>query len=47
MALKRLLSFEPDVVLHDISLPDIDGYQVARRMREETPERDLVIIALS
>jgi signal transduction histidine kinase/ActR/RegA family two-component response regulator len=47
MALKRLPSFEPDVVLLDISLPDIDGYQVARRMREDTPERDLVIIALS
>jgi DNA-binding response OmpR family regulator len=27
-------SQEPDVILLDINLPDIDGYEVARRLRE-------------
>jgi signal transduction histidine kinase/ActR/RegA family two-component response regulator len=47
MALKSLRSFDPDVVLLDIGLPDIDGYQVARKMRESTLRNDLVILALS
>jgi signal transduction histidine kinase/FixJ family two-component response regulator len=46
-ALERLRSFDPDVVLLDISLPDIDGYQVARKMREDTARRDLIILAIS
>ena len=46
-ALEKLRSFEPEAVLLDISLPDIDGYQVARKMREETAGSNLVIIALS
>ena len=47
MALERLASFDPDVVLLDISLPDIDGYQVARKMREATHRGDLIILAVS
>ncbi len=33
-ALESVRSFKPDVVLLDIGLPDIDGYEVARRLRE-------------
>jgi signal transduction histidine kinase/CheY-like chemotaxis protein len=32
-ALQRVSAFAPDVVLLDIGLPDIDGYEVARRLR--------------
>ena len=32
-ALQDVLSFHPDVVLLDIGLPVVDGYQVARRIR--------------
>jgi CheY-like chemotaxis protein len=46
-ALKALAKFRPDVVLLDVGLPGMDGYQVARRMREEALESKLTIIALS
>ena len=36
-----------DVVLLDIGLPDMDGYQVARRMREQSDGAKLAIVALS
>ena len=46
-ALQALSKFKPDVVLLDVGLPGMDGYQVARRMREEALESKLTIIALS
>jgi signal transduction histidine kinase/CheY-like chemotaxis protein len=47
VALGKLRTFEPEVVLLDIGLPGMDGYHVARRMREATGRKDLVIVALS
>lgn len=35
-ALTIAQQFEPDLILLDISLPDIDGYEVLRRLREQT-----------
>lgn len=33
-AIKIALSFWPDIILLDIMLPDMDGYQVCRKLRE-------------
>jgi signal transduction histidine kinase/ActR/RegA family two-component response regulator len=46
-ALGMLETFDPDIVLLDIGLPGMDGYQVARRMRIEKQKSDLVIVAMS
>jgi DNA-binding response OmpR family regulator len=46
-ALERLRTFRPEVVFLDVGLPDMEGYQVARRMRDETDEPELLIITLS
>jgi signal transduction histidine kinase len=40
-------SFKPDVVLLDIGLPDIDGYEVARHLREPPGSHRLPLIAIS
>ena len=37
----------PDYVLLDIGLPDLDGYKVAAKLRNELDCRDTVIIAVS
>ncbi|SAL50291.1 signal transduction histidine kinase with CheB and CheR activity [Caballeronia sordidicola] len=46
-ALATAQEFQPDVVLLDIGLPDIDGYEVAKRLRESPDHADTVLIALS
>jgi signal transduction histidine kinase/ActR/RegA family two-component response regulator len=45
--LARAREWQPDAVVCDIGLPDMDGYEVARRLRAEPALRDLVLVALS
>ena len=46
-ALSIAESFRPNVVLLDIGLPQLNGYDVCRRIREQSWSKDLVIIALT
>jgi CheY-like chemotaxis protein len=38
---------QPDVVLLDLALPQMDGYQVAWRLREEVGLKDAMLVALT
>lgn len=46
-ALSVARSFHPDAALLDIGIPDLDGYEVARKLRVETFCPDIVLIALT
>ncbi|WAK03413.1 hybrid sensor histidine kinase/response regulator [Methylobacter sp. YRD-M1] len=46
-ALERAQAFRPQVVLLDIGLPDLDGYEVARRLRTLPETREAVLVALT
>lgn len=39
--------YRPRIVLMDISLPRADGYELAKRLREEPGAQDLVLVALT
>jgi two-component system CheB/CheR fusion protein len=46
-ALEAARKFRPDVVLLDIGLPGMDGYEVARRLREAEETRKTMIVAVT
>ena len=46
-ALEAVVSLKPDVVLLDIGLPEMDGYDVARRLRALPPGESPAIVALT
>jgi PAS domain S-box-containing protein len=46
-ALKVIPVFQPEVVLLDIGMPGINGYDTARRIRELPAGRDIVLIAVT
>ena len=46
-ALEMAAASRPDVVLLDIGLPGMDGYEVARRLRERPEFKDVMMCALT
>ncbi len=46
-AVKTALEYEPEAVLLDIGLPQLDGFEAARRIREQTKDRSVLLIAFS
>jgi CheY-like chemotaxis protein len=46
-ALRKAADFKPQVVLLDIGLPGMDGYEVAQKMRELPGLRDILLIAVT
>jgi CheY-like chemotaxis protein len=46
-ALERAVTQAPGICLLDIGLPDMDGYELARRLRASPATRDAVLIALT
>jgi PAS domain S-box-containing protein len=46
-ALERVATFHPSIVLLDIGLPGLDGYEVARRLRSIPDNRSLLLVAIT
>ena len=46
-ALERIESFDPDVIISDIAMPHLTGWDVARAVREKMGQRRPVLIAIS
>lgn len=46
-AIDTIAEFAPDAVLLDIGMPGMDGYEVARHLREHAMNADITLIALT
>lgn len=46
-ALNMAVEYQPDFVLLDIGLPDMDGYEVARRLRQQPQTKEVKLIAMT
>jgi CheY-like chemotaxis protein len=46
-AIQAALDYRPDVVLLDIGLPGLNGYEVAKRIRHDPVLKNVVLIALT
>ena len=44
---EQVATFHPDVLLVDIGLPGLDGYQVARKIRQDFAKETLMLIAVT
>ena len=45
--IERAVADQPDVILLDISLPNVDGFEVCRRLKEHASTRNIPIIFLT
>ena len=45
--LAAALDFRPDVMLLDIGLPELDGWEVAKRIRQQPTLHDIVLVAMT
>jgi two-component system, chemotaxis family, CheB/CheR fusion protein len=45
--LEKLGDLRPDICLIDVGLPDVDGYEIARRVRARPETRNLYLVALT
>lgn len=46
-AIQATLEHQPDLVLLDLSLPELDGHEVLLQIREQSPETKVVILTVS
>jgi PAS domain S-box-containing protein len=45
--IERARTFRPDVILMDIGLPDINGHETARRIRQQPGGKNIILIAVT
>jgi CheY-like chemotaxis protein/anti-sigma regulatory factor (Ser/Thr protein kinase) len=46
-AVEAAIAYQPDVVLLDIGLPKLDGYEVANRIRQQPTLKHIVLVAMT
>ena len=46
-AVEQAAAFQPDIVLLDIGMPRLDGYEAARRIRNQSWARDTLLVAVT
>ena len=47
IALEMLDAFKPDIVFSDITMPGMNGHELARRIRERTDRSNVFLVAMT
>ncbi|MGD9148509.1 MAG: response regulator, partial [Anaerolineae bacterium] len=47
LAIESALAFPPSLILLDVMMPDMDGFEVCQRLREHASTRDIPILFVS
>lgn len=47
LAIKRAKYLQPDIILLDVMMPGIDGYETCRRLKEDSETKDIPIIFMT
>jgi len=47
MALRSVESIPPDIILLDINMPEIDGFEICQRLKKDDRSRDIPVIFIS
>jgi len=45
--LQKIRQYSPDLVLLDMSLPKVDGYEVVRQIKKDTRTRAIPVVAMT
>lgn len=46
-AIEKISAYQADVAILDLAMPEVDGYEVARQVRQREASKDVLLIAVT
>jgi DNA-binding NarL/FixJ family response regulator len=47
LLLEELHDLQPEIILTDISMPDIDGYELTKKIKQQNPSIQVIALSMS